>query len=332
MKKYLVIFLAFCLILSISFSVSAEPSLIQDYEGLTDADKVNIINGILPPDVTTDYFETENPISGSQSYAFKFSASESADSTSGDIFLKPFGLPEGQSTVNWSGYDYLGLRVRNTDEYSYLTMMFLIDQIAQNTAGENVYARLSSSTSSYCILKDKDNNEVYLEFADGFIVIPEGFDGTIYLPLAIADDIDIMPAHQGTAINPDTAKFEKIVEMVVRFASPEGDFDGTIMFDDVALYKESDIVTAPKTEEPSEEPAETPSTEPSAEPSVEPSVEPSKAPASATASTTKAPAETQTNNTETPSNTGLIIGIIAAVVVVAAVVVFFVIKSKKKAN
>lgn len=334
MKKYFVILLTFCLMLSIAFSASAAPLAVEDYEARTDADKANMINGIIPENVTTAYLETENPISGSKSYAFTFSAADSQNSTSGDIYLKPFGLAAGQTTVNWSGYDYIGFKVRNTDEYSYVSMMFLIDQLAKTPEGEDKYARLSPATSSYCIMRDKDNNEVDVEFADGFIVIPEQFDGTIYLPITIADDIEIVPSHDsGYSINLDTAKFENVVEMVVRFGSPEGDFEGTIMFDDVALYKEADIpgAVAP-TEEPTESPTQEPSAEPSTEPSAKPSVEPSKAPASPAASASKAPAETQTTTENPSSNTGLIIGIVAAVVVIAAVVVFFIIKGKKKAN
>ena len=297
------------MLVSVTFTASAAPQTLTDYENITAVNEV--VNGVAPnPCMFLYALKTDGALEGNKCLSFYFN-DENFDA--GDIYIN---APGGSvaAPISFAGYDYFSVRLKNTDTENELGF-YLVLHGGDNTG--YTFTHWDFNT----IMRDTNNAEVLADFTDEVtLVIPAGFDGTVYFPLE-----------------------ESVVatEMRIKLTQIDGEYDGELLWDNPTLCAASDVPAAEgsSTEqpsespsaEPSESPSEEPSEAPSTEPSAEPSVEPSKAPASAAASATKAPAETQTT-AETPSNTGLIIGIIAAVVVIAAIVVFFVIKAKKKAN
>ena len=200
-----------------TFTASAAPQSLTDYESISDL--TGVINGTAPNPCRLSYaLVTEGALNGNKSLSFTI---DTSDDTVGDIYFAAVG-----GVGQFIGYDYFSVRLKNTDTANDLGMMLVIH------GGDNNLCFFTDIANDI-LLRDTNNAEVIADFIDDTtLIIPAGFDGTVYFP--IVDD-------------------PFVPEMRMKLTEVDGEYDGNLLWDDPTLCNTADVPAAgaPNTSAPS---------------------------------------------------------------------------------
>lgn len=221
-KRALAIVLATAVLLTFvltAFTASAAPSSLADYESYT-----------LTPDETAAGFslETTAPISGTKSLAYNLE---------GAGFTWIWNSRLGIENADWSGYDYFGIKVKNTSTTQAVAISFLIDM----NGGE--LCRYIPTTGGGLIMADADEQNVTAAkmvatatagVGCPYVELAPGFTGTLYIPLKVD------ASFENPAFNSTNAPYNNVTALPFSMQAA-ADYSGSVLFDDAALYTAADV-------------------------------------------------------------------------------------------
>lgn len=223
-KRALAIVLATAVLLTFvlaAFTASAAPSSLADYEG--------------SPSITSPFtLETTAPISGSASLAYALAGDGANVVNTGWTFA---GLDAmGITVTDWSGNDYLGLKIKNTSTTDEVAINFYI-----GVGSEHVYLPTYAITD----VRVEEGDTVSPATASTYpmaglpgdlpaIKLAAGFEGTVYLPLK-ADN-----GFYGGSTTAAAAPYNTITNLWFAFYAA-ANYSGSVLFDDIALYTAADV-------------------------------------------------------------------------------------------
>lgn len=223
-KRALAIVLATAVLVTLvlaTFTASAAPQVLADYESYT-LSQADTENGFS--------LETTAPISGTKSLAYHLE---------GAGFGWLWNTKLGIESADWSGYDYLGIKVKNTSTTHAVGISFLIDMKTSADAlcryiptagGGLILADADEENVSAAKMVPSTTNGVGCPYAE----LAPGFTGTLYIPLKVN------AAFENSAFTSSNAPYNNVTGLPLSLQAA-ADYNGNVLFDDAALYLAADV-------------------------------------------------------------------------------------------